>query len=58
MAKVTIRQLEVFLEVARHNPLGGGVRAAPVGVDRVSHVVTELERALGERLTVRRKAKA
>ncbi len=57
MAKVTIRQLEVFLEVARHPTLSAAASALHLSESAVSHVVTELERALGERLTVRRKAK-
>lgn len=56
MAQYTLRQLECFVAVAETGSLSAAAKSLHLSDSAVSGAVTELERSLDARLTVRRKA--
>ena len=57
MSRFTLRQLELFSELPGHATLGSAAQALHISESALSHAVTELERAVGEQLCIRRKAR-
>ena len=57
MAKFTLRQLELFLELTEHPTLSAAASAAHISESGLSHSISELERVVGEQLCVRRRSR-
>ncbi|PJJ45421.1 DNA-binding transcriptional LysR family regulator [Glutamicibacter mysorens] len=57
MASFTFRQLELFASLPDHATLGSAAKDLLISESALSHALTELERAVGEQLCIRRKAK-
>lgn len=57
MAKFTLRQLELFAQLPKHQTLSSAAQSLHMSDSALSHAITELETAVGEQLCVRRKAR-
>lgn len=57
MARFTLRQLELFAALPDHATLSTAAAALHISESALSHAITELERAVGEQLCLRRKAR-
>lgn len=57
MPRFTFRQLELFAALPDHPTLSSAARALHVSESALSHAITELEDAVGDRLCVRQKAR-
>lgn len=57
MAGFTLRQLELFAALPDHTTLSSAAKELLISESALSHALTELERAVGEQLCIRRKAK-
>ncbi|GII90660.1 LysR family transcriptional regulator [Sinosporangium siamense] len=55
--RLTLRQLELFSALPAHETLASAAAALSMSESALSHAVTELERAVGEQLCIRRKAR-
>lgn len=57
MARFTLRQLELFLELTEHTTLSAAASAAHISESGLSQAISELERVVGEQLCVRRRSR-
>ena len=57
MADFTLRQLQLFSALPEHPTLSAAAAALHISESALSHAITELEKAVGEQLCVRRKAR-
>lgn len=55
--KFTLRQLELFVALADHSTLSAAAHALTISESGLSHAISDLERAMGETLCLRRRSK-